>query len=240
MKRLCIALKKLKTNREARKNKNSESNQQPSEGNYQQTNDYPTSTLTSRSSTAFGDHGSFDSACNTLRKPSRMSMPEQRQRPIAPVKILFFRISLSSLFFFVLQVLPSHHVSTSSENIKLSSKDITKKSECDSPTIIESQKEHHFSLDTRKPTKLNLITKDQILSKLDDIENDDALSISLADDIPPSPAPISCNSALERIYAIKNHRPNNNNFEMYQGNYQLINGSNGLPVTSHLRYSFIF
>jgi hypothetical protein len=216
MKRLCIALKKLKTNREARKNKNSESNQ-PSEGNYQQTNDYPTSTLTSRSSTALGDHGSFDSACNTLRKPSRMSMPEQRQRPIAPV-------------------LPSHHVSTSSENIKLSSKDITKKSECDSPTIIESQKEHHFSLDTRKPTKLNLITKDQILSKLDDIENDDALSISLADDIPPSPAPISCNSALERIYAIKNHRPNNNNFEMYQGNYQLINGSNGLPVTSHLRY----
>uniref|UniRef100_A0AC34GUU7 SAM domain-containing protein n=1 Tax=Panagrolaimus sp. ES5 TaxID=591445 RepID=A0AC34GUU7_9BILA len=214
MKRLCIALKKLKTNREARQKKNSEA-ASSSEGNYQQTNDYPTSTLTSRSSTALGDHGSFESGCNTLRKPSRMSMPEQRQRPIAPV-------------------FPSHHVSTSSENIKLSSKDIMKISECESPTI-ESQKEHHFSLDTRKPAKLNLITKDQILSKLDDIENDDVLSVSVADDIPPSPAPISCNSALERIYAIKNHRPSNN-FDMYQGNYQFINGSNGLPVTSHLRY----
>jgi hypothetical protein len=225
MKRLGIALKKLKTNRDARQKQKSDAmtNQQSSSSQTSyQASDYPTATLTSRSSTALGDNGSFDSTCNTLRKPSRMSMPEQRPRPIAPV-------------------FPSHHVSSSSENIKLSSKDIEKPAEeCDDSPIEKQQKEYHFVLETRKPTKLNLITKDQILSKLDDIENGDALSMSIADDIPPSPAPISCNTALEKFYAMKNQsefsKRHRNNYESYQGNYQFINGSNGLPVTSHLRY----
>lgn len=119
--------------------------------------------------------------------------------------------------------------STSTDNIKLPYKDNTHK--LDSESSIDRKNHHHFSLETRKPATLNLIMKDQILSKLDDIENDDALSTSLADDIPPSPAPISCGNALERLYALKTSN-DHNRYDMFQNNYQIINGSNGLPVTT--------
>ena len=111
MKRLCIALKKLKTNREARQKQASEAaGNQSMESHYQSSN-YPTSTLTSRSSTALGDHGSsfVDSACNTLRKPSRMSMPEQRQRPIAPVNNVAVTFILCPLCFRYSRVITCRH-----------------------------------------------------------------------------------------------------------------------------------
>lgn len=55
----------------------------------------------------------------------------------------------------------------------------------------------------RKPITLNLMMPDQILSKLDDVEND-VYSTSSTDDLPPSPAPFVYHSALERLYTATN------------------------------------
>lgn len=82
MKRLDVALKKLKTNREMRQKGNSESQHSAS--------NYPSGTLTSRSTSALGEQLQTFENTNTLKRSTRTSLPETqnretRQRPIVPV-----------------------------------------------------------------------------------------------------------------------------------------------------------
>ena len=95
MKRLDIALK-LKTNREMRQKGNSE-------GQHLASN-YPSGTLTSRSTSALGEQLQTFENTNTLKKSARTSLPEtqnreNRQRPVVPVssfKILNFTMKLKT------------------------------------------------------------------------------------------------------------------------------------------------
>lgn len=86
IKRLTIALKKLKTSRESRMKNNS-----VAEGQHQhQSYNYPNGTLTSRSTSALEDPMRTFENVGTLRKETRNSLPvpnfENRHRPVVPVK----------------------------------------------------------------------------------------------------------------------------------------------------------
>ena len=65
----------------------------------------------------------------------------------------------------------------------------------------------------KKSARLNLIMKNEILSKIDDIENDKYV-VSNNDELPPSPAPIMYHSALQWLNSIK--LPGDNSFPSSQ------------------------
>uniref|UniRef100_A0A7E4UQQ0 Caskin-2 n=1 Tax=Panagrellus redivivus TaxID=6233 RepID=A0A7E4UQQ0_PANRE len=258
MKRLFLALKKLKTNREARQQQqqqqaatsdygtintvNHDSNgHNPMETHFNMpppSYNYPTGTLTSRSSSAIGDcrnfvdGGSFQSA--QQQRPSRMSMPNEpaRQR---------------SMVFPSQQAMPSSaRLPRSSPAHQLSTKDIHSAGSVASSSSSQdsvSSMGLNYGQAERKLTKLNLVTMDQILSKLDDIENDSVISMSMAEDFPPSPAPLSCNMALERLRAMKlpgeddsDNESMIHDFDFKEQAYQFINGTNTFssrPMMEH-------
>uniref|UniRef100_A0AC34QHT0 SAM domain-containing protein n=1 Tax=Panagrolaimus sp. JU765 TaxID=591449 RepID=A0AC34QHT0_9BILA len=161
IKRLTIALKKLKTSRESRQKNNSAADiQQQSNHNYSH------GTLTSRSTSALEDPMRTFENVGTLRKETRNSLPVQnvdnRHRPVVPVY-------------------PHHHI----------------------PRQIDS--DYTDSVEFKKSPKLNLMMKDQILSKLDDFDADIS-GPSFRDDLPPSPAPITHYGAIDRLYAVTSPR----------------------------------
>lgn len=95
IKRLGIAIKKLKTNREARQQNNSTvPDCQTSTYSY---SNYPSGTLTSRSTSALGDQMQTFDNYGTIRHNTRMSLGsrqsnDQRHRPVVPVRSMDFCI----------------------------------------------------------------------------------------------------------------------------------------------------